>query len=255
MAHCNCNFISYTLARSVSINILLPGPVFSDQNPCHIPPTPYPVLYLLHGGEGNENAWLRYTSLERYAEERQIAVVTCGLENSAGYNAVYQVPFGVSSFGKILDPRLMDQRTLSFFQFLKKELPEYISATFPVSTYKKDTYIAGDGYAAYTALTLALSLPGQYCAAGLFFPKQSLLYKEIIEKEAGKNIFEEKMPSFYLSLPQSISDIYMPLNKEIFFKTWINAASDWEFCDQCIEHFLDWLPRTDRYAELPRRKI
>ncbi len=93
MSQCTCNFISYTLARSVTVNVIIPGPVFSDASPTHIPSSPYPVLYLIHGGCGNENVWLRYTSLERYAEERQIAVVTCGLENTAGSDVSVSIPF------------------------------------------------------------------------------------------------------------------------------------------------------------------
>ena len=73
-----CNFLSYTLHRAIDINVIIPGVTSSEaEEPTatHKPRWKYPVLYLLHGYCNDYSVWGRYTSIERYAEERQIAVV------------------------------------------------------------------------------------------------------------------------------------------------------------------------------------
>ena len=53
MAQLLCNFVSYSLRRSVDIAVILPTISSCDfdleQPPCHTPAYRYPVLYLLHG--------------------------------------------------------------------------------------------------------------------------------------------------------------------------------------------------------------
>ena len=84
MGHFTCNFISYSLNRSVTVNVILPTltcpEIFAGEK-SHEVKEKYPVLYLLHGGINDYSSWERYTSIERYAEERRIAVVTFSSEN------------------------------------------------------------------------------------------------------------------------------------------------------------------------------
>ena len=77
MARLTCSFISYSLARTVEITIIIPSltcPEVNMANPCHIPKAKYPVLYLLHGGWNDYSAWTSYTNIELFAEEHNIAV-------------------------------------------------------------------------------------------------------------------------------------------------------------------------------------
>lgn len=258
MSQCTCSFLSYTLARSVTVNVIIPGPVFSDAAPTHIPAFPYPVLYLIHGGCGNENIWLRYTSLERYAEERQIAVVTCGLENSAGNDVSISIPFGTIGAGEALNSRLTDHREISFSQFLIRELPEYVHGMFPVSPLQSDTYLAGDGYAAFNILKLLLLSPDQYRAVGMFSPyfkppvQDHLLlpsgifpctdaYLAINDNDSCADCTEE--------LIRFIKEAGIRIKQEHF------SSDHWSLCDTAIVSFLDWLPRKDHYAHQSKRKI
>ena len=86
MAKIQCNVISYTLMRTVDIDVILPtvtipesmmnqGKIHHDYH------QKFPVLYLLHGFGNNHAQWCGYTNVELYAEERQIAVVMISGEN------------------------------------------------------------------------------------------------------------------------------------------------------------------------------
>ena len=68
-----------TLPSFTSCNLHLPH--------THALPGKFPVLYLLHGHGNDYQAWLRYTSAERYAEEYRMAVVTFSCHNKAYQNA------------------------------------------------------------------------------------------------------------------------------------------------------------------------
>ena len=90
MAQLLCNFVSYSLRRSVDIAVVLPT-ISScdfdlDKPPCHTPAFRYPVLYLLHGYGNDYKSWLRYTSAERFAEEKRIALVLCNDDNQCYMN-------------------------------------------------------------------------------------------------------------------------------------------------------------------------
>ena len=69
MALVTCDFFSDVLEVGCSMTVVLPQPteeqigVEGDA----IPRTDFPVLYLLHGLSDDHTAWLRYTSVERYA--------------------------------------------------------------------------------------------------------------------------------------------------------------------------------------------
>ena len=87
MAKLVCNVISYTLQRTVDITVIVPSVTIPESmqmkmpgaeepvKPTHQIKEKYPVLYLLHGFGNNHAQWSGYTSLELYAEERNIAVV------------------------------------------------------------------------------------------------------------------------------------------------------------------------------------
>ncbi|MFQ7319280.1 MAG: hypothetical protein ACLRO0_10945 [Massilimicrobiota timonensis] len=117
MAKIHCNVISYTLMRTVDIDVILPtvtipesmmnqGKIHHDYH------QKFPVLYLLHGFGNNHAQWCGYTNVELYAEERQIAVVMISGENK----------------------KYIDQNDDCFADFIQNELPEFITQVFPVST-------------------------------------------------------------------------------------------------------------------------
>ena len=83
MALVSCDFFSDVLEVGCSMTVVLPQPTeeqigvegHPDSRPDGrpVPRTDFPVLYLLHGLSDNHTAWLRYSSVERYAAAAGLA--------------------------------------------------------------------------------------------------------------------------------------------------------------------------------------
>lgn len=258
MAQLLCNFVSYSLKRSVDIAVILPTISSCDFDlehpPCHTPAYRYPVLYLLHGYGNDYKSWLRYTSAERFAEEKRIALVLCNAENQCYMNT--------GSENK-------------YYDFIAKELPEFICGNFPISSSAADTYMAGASMGGYGTLAHALTRPSEICAAGAFSPAveigtdpnmlggnlNCLNLHGALEKcrEA-----RAELPRLFLCCGQkdflydSVLAFHQELAEKGFSHCWDNPAEfehEWRFWDIELEKFLDWIPRTDPYSRMPFHKI
>ena len=265
MALFHVGFISYTLKREVDMNVIIPTCTIPESmglggaTPTHKHKAPFPVLYLLHGFGNNYSVWGRYTNVERYAEERQIAVVMISGENKAYRNQ----PDGGNLLGG------GDKH----FDFLSKEVPEFVQANFPVSTRPEDTYIAGLSMGSMGSLLHSLTNPEQYCAVGSFsgplmrmdmdrskeYTDEQL--REMVALEGVELVKKGKaegkhFPKYYVS-----TGIRDGLNRAKAFARFLTEngievttnfekdyAHEWRCWEENIEEFLDWLPRTDAYA-------
>lgn len=257
MAQLHCNFFSYSLGYGVDIGVLLPS-----MSPCdmgdpekrtHRIPAKFPVLYLLHGHGNDYRCWSRFTSLDRYAEERRIAVVTLSVGNKGYMNAEY---------GE------------NWYDFLWKELPEFVTANFPVSQRREDTYIAGASMGGYGALAHALGHPESYRAVGAFSPAADwgeshvrighsmppmLSLYGLLDRAAGK-----ELPDIFCCIGDGD---FLLENVERFHRHLLEKKvphryelvegweHEWGFWDLELPRFLDWLPRTDAYAGLGLHKM
>lgn len=238
MAKIKCNLLSYTLKRAIDIEVILPTPTMMDalmktEAMTHKYPHKMPVLYLLHGYGNNQAQWGGYTNIELYAEERQIVVVTFAGENKMYVNTE------------------IDQ----FEKFIQEELPEFIINTFPVSTCKEDTYIAGLSMGGFGALYHGLVKSNAYQAIGAFSPAILMEGNRIDLVDVVKEC--HSIPSIYISCGDK--DFVYEINVE-FIKTleslnieytWVMDPGfdhEWRFWDKQVEAFLDWIPRTDAYA-------
>lgn len=149
MALIQMNYFSFALKMNTSLNIIIPTPT-SDEciNKKHAGGNSggglYQVLYLLHGTYGDHTEWCRYTSIEKYAQKYNLAVVMPSCENSYYYN-MYSGS--------------------QYFTFITEELPSMLSGIFPLSTKREDTFIAGLSMGGYGAWNIAISNPEQYAAA------------------------------------------------------------------------------------------
>jgi len=63
------HFRSEVLELTVSMNVLLPEKICPFEN------GKWPTLYLLHGLSDNHTIWQRHTSIERYVQDKNIAVI------------------------------------------------------------------------------------------------------------------------------------------------------------------------------------
>ena len=75
MALLQANFMARSLMRTVPVHIILPvdKPAFPGTVPKEV--TSYKTLYLLHGIFGNYMDWVSGTNIQRWAEEKDLAVV------------------------------------------------------------------------------------------------------------------------------------------------------------------------------------
>ena len=136
MAYLNVDFFSDVLGMCTQMNVLLP------ERPTR---KKLPVLFLLHGMSDDHTAWCRFTSIERYAREREICVV-----------------MPTTHLGWYTDMAL----GYPYFTFLSKELPEILGSFFPVMDLRRETmFTAGLSMGGYGAFKLAISAPETFSAA------------------------------------------------------------------------------------------
>ncbi len=114
--------------------------------------TVYPVLYLLHGGQGSFRDWLTLTPdktlLHRLADQYDIIIVT----PEGGTTSYY------------FDSPL--QKESQFESFIAKEVVQKIEKTYRVIKEKKGRLIAGLSMGGHGALYIAARHPGLFLAAG-----------------------------------------------------------------------------------------
>lgn len=109
-------FYSKLLGKQIRLCMVLP-------EQAHAGKLPDATLYLLHGGGGNAEDWLRYTSVERYADERQMAVIMPEVDGTCFYaDMKYGYPY---------------------FTYLTKEIPALVEALFPVNKERGRRFVAG----------------------------------------------------------------------------------------------------------------
>lgn len=109
---------------------------------------PYPVLYLLHGGAGNAQDWIRYTSIERYAEEHEIAVVMPEVGGSSFYGDMVH--------------------GYKYYTYLTEELPMVLNCFLPISNKREERFVAGLSMGGYGAYKWAFDRPEYFGAAANF---------------------------------------------------------------------------------------
>ncbi len=140
MIKVTCRFFSECHGRDADLTVLLPNAAAAAQH------KPFPVLYLLHGLTDSAATWISQTSLERYADAHNIAIV---------------LPNAARSF--YCDMAYGD----AYYTHISKEVPAFCEAVFPITRDPKFRYIAGNSMGAYGACKIALKEPGRFCKVGL----------------------------------------------------------------------------------------
>ena len=110
-------FFSETLTLGCAMYVLLPQRSLADAQ--KKPQKKFRTLYLLHGHSDDHTAWQRWTSIERFVEGLNLAVV----------------------------------------------MPAVVRNVFPLSSERKDNFVAGLSMGGYGAFKLALTHPERYAAA------------------------------------------------------------------------------------------
>jgi putative tributyrin esterase len=104
----------------------------------------HPTLYLLHGLSDDHTIWQRRTSIERYVQSLDLAVVMPEVHRS------------------FYTDTATGQR---YWTFISEELPALARSYFPLSDLREDNFVAGLSMGGYGAFKLALTHPKRYAAA------------------------------------------------------------------------------------------
>ena len=182
------NFISKELGMATNVTAIMPG---FDQNfdvgrsvsEIYEPDRKFPVLWLLHGGSGDDADYLNWTNIARYAVEYDCAVIC-----PANYNAAY------SDF----------PRGAKYYKYITEELREFIFSRFPhLSDKREDNFIGGLSMGSGGAMKIAVDKCEQYSQAlimsGGIGPKNRL--------GGGHSAFREKVIAAGWPMPKQPSDV------------------------------------------------
>lgn len=149
MAILKCNYISAVLNYPTEVYVILPimADVLAQQGKSlekiYNSEKKLKTLYLLHGANDDPSCYIRKTSVERYAEEKGIAVIIPTARNSFYTNM---------------------EHGQDYYTFISKEIPLFARSILPLSDKREDNYIAGLSMGGYGAMKIALKNPEQYCA-------------------------------------------------------------------------------------------
>jgi putative tributyrin esterase len=145
MALIHCHFFSHVLGLMSSMTVILPdpGPLEAGAAP-GIQQKRYPTLYLLHGLSDDHTIWQRRTSIERYVEGLNLAVVMPAVQRS------------------FYTDMAIGQR---YWTFISEEVPALARHFFPLSEVRDENFVAGLSMGGYGAFKLALTCPERYAAA------------------------------------------------------------------------------------------
>ena len=255
MALINCDFFSDALEVGTSMTVILPQ---TTEEQIGVSPalrrTDFPVLYLLHGLSDDHTAWLRYTSIERYAAAAGLAVVM---------PAVHRSFYADEAHGH------------RYWTFVAEELPQIVASFFKISTAPAETFVAGLSMGGYGALKLGLTHPNRFGAiaslSGAVDVRQLAARSE--RTELFQRVFDGSIsdsddlftlleaaepgsvPPLHLSCGTE-EDRLMPPNRrlaELAEARGIDVTTDfrpgvheWGLWDAVIPEVIDWLPLPDR---------
>lgn len=261
MALIQMNYLSNALLRTVPVNVILPvDKVSSKTRDYEGHRGGYKTLYLLHGMFGNYTDWCANTRVQRWAEEKNLAVVMPSGDNMYYVNST--IPFN------------------DYGAFIGEELPRIMRAAFPLSDRREDTFIAGlsmggfgairngfkyaDTFSHIAGLSSALTVLdpnvppiagdkavfGDLAAAAQTDKNFQVTYQELKERVSRG---EATMPRMYLAC--GLDDDFITSTRA--FRDQLLAdgvdltydeepgAHEWDFWDRQIKKVIDWLPLDD----------
>lgn len=267
MAFIQVNMMSKCLMRTVNVTVILPSDKIEMPDKVGIKPKnnkgPFKTLYLLHGVFGSNVDWVNGTNIQRWAEEKNLAVVM-----PAGENRFY----------------LDNVATREYYgEFIGRELVDLTRRMFPLSDKQEDTFIAGLSMGGFGALRNGLKYREVFgCIAGLSaadvfnMDANAMFYgsREHIEAMVGDferakrsdmsiqwlidHYAQENAPKQRIYLCCGVDDPLLETNrkmKDSFTAAGIDVtyeegpgAHEWDFWNRSIKKVVDWLPLEEANA-------
>ena len=261
MALFHVNFYSEALGLCTSLYAVLPQRrPFAETGKFSAGTEKFRTLFLLHGRTDDHTIWLRRTSIDRYAEEKGIAVIMPEV-NLSYYSDM--------------------KHGLDYFTYVADELPEVARSFFPLSRERKDTYVAGVSMGGYGAMKTALRRPETFSRVGAFSGSVDLRFwmdlcrknKSAAHLRLFENCFGEppvfegtendvfhlvrrlkeigtQVPAMYqccgtedflYQANLNFRDLCLKEGLDLTYEEW-PGVHEWGFWDVAIQRFLKWLP-------------
>lgn len=252
MAVIKMNFLSQCLGMQTNVTICLPSFSFADlmagRKDVYVPGMKYQVLWLLHGGSGDDSDYVNFSNITRYADDNKIAVVM-----PADYNASYE-----------------DTERVKYQTFVAEELPKMCRAIFPFSDKREDNFIAGLSMGGGGTGKIALKYPENYAGALImsaggslnpFKPREGMpapkydgpAPHEILQQTAKDNVAQgKKLPKFYITCgdkdfalegAQFARDFLKETGYDVFYEEVPGYGHEWDFWDLTLRKALkEWFP-------------
>ena len=265
MALIQADIFSAALMRTVSIQAVIPSDKVTEPGR-PVERKKFKTLYLLNGLMGNDTDWVTGTRIERWAKDRDLAVIM-----PAGENRFY------------VDQEIPGHK---YGEFVGKELVELTRALFPLSDKREDTFIGGlsmGGYGAtvnglkysetfshIAALSAAYildrieasSYDAPWISANRYYFEH--VFGDISKVRGSDKDYEalvlklreekKEIPRFYMAIGTE-DELLLDANRAYhkFLQeqgvpvTYVEApgAHEWDFWDSQIKQVLDWLPLGD----------
>lgn len=258
------NIYSASMRMETQVNVILPqdGRNYTwDQKP--------KTLILLHGLSDNASTWMRLSSIERYAQMYNLAVVMPEVQRSW-----YQD----NSYG------------MRMFTYIAEELPKLMEKMFQVSVRREDLMIAGWSMGGYGALRCSLTFPERFSCCGALSGAYDLSYMLKCEDTLGADemkrlreeyqaIFGENtkipderdiflliekdkkegkiMPNVFMS--SGTSDYLYPVFQKVrkmceeniteYHAEEYEGAHEWRVCDKAVERMLKYFLGNEKSEE------
>lgn len=135
MALMRVNFFSHTLGKHHHFNLILPEQ--ESHYELGVSPPLLPSVMILHGLSSDSDSYLRFTNVERYANEHNIAIILPDGDHSFYANMLY----GHSYADHIL------------------EVWRYVHQVFPLSADRSDNFIAGHSMGGFGVIKTSFEHP------------------------------------------------------------------------------------------------
>lgn len=276
MAMMRYNFFSEVLSLCVDVTITYPARKFTyaenskpelvireDKKPALYDGIKFQTVYMLHGGGDDDSLLLRYTNLERYAEDNCVMTVTAQVKDSFFIDTAYG---------------------FRYYTFMTEELPRVVQCLFASSSAREDNFVIGMAMGGNAALMLAMKRPDLYhgvvdlsggigCSTDTeYFVDELETWKQIRRLPAAfgpaeswrngpwdlgalaKKNFDENVPmpelfiavgenDFIRDVVRKDRDALSAIGHRFHYEEAPGLAHEWAFWDQYIQKALnEWLP-------------
>lgn len=134
------NHFSNALSMNMDARVLLPDEIAAGER--------LKVLWLCHGGSGDENEWLYYSTIAQLPDERHIAIIIVNANDSCFVDMPYGKNYGT---------------------YIGEELPLILHKMFKcISSDREDNYISGLSNGGYGCFITGLKNRERFAAIGAF---------------------------------------------------------------------------------------